>query len=207
MLRQLTLGILCMAALAMAADYRAEPGGAAPAETAKVNGVLATPGVKVVSSDGAVLAEFWFAAQEPTGGKAEDSAVFANIPAGALLGVARFPARHRDRRNQGIKPGVYTLRYGLFPINGDHVGVEPQRDFLILSPAADDQDTNPVAGFEALMALSRKASGTPHPLVLSFWKADAAAKPGVEKMDADTVLTAKLGATSISIIIVGVNAH
>lgn len=201
------LAIVCAATLASAAGYKTEPAGPPPPETAALNGTLNPQGVKVVTDTGATLVELWFVATEPTGGKPEDSAVFATIPTGALLGVARYPARHKDRRSQTTKPGVYTLRYGLYPINGDHVGVEPQRDFLVLSPAADDRDPKNVDSFEALMDLSRKASGTPHPLVLSFWKADASAKPGIAQAESDVVLTAAIGATPVSIIIVGANAH
>ena len=54
--------------------------------------------------------------------------------------MIRLPERGADRRGQTIKPGVYTLRYGNYPQNGDHQGVEPQRDFLVLSPVAEDKD-------------------------------------------------------------------
>jgi len=55
-----------------------------------------------------------------------------------------------------------------------------------------------------LLELSRKASGTPHPAVLSFWKADADQKPGLEKQgEKDWVLTARLGDTAVSIILIG----
>src|SRR5882762_5012164 len=65
-----------------------------------------------------------------------------------------------DRRGQTIKAGVYTLRYGIMPVNGDHQGAAPQRDFVLMTPAADDKDLNATPNFEALVAMSRKASGT-----------------------------------------------
>ena len=58
----------------------------------------------------------------------------------SLLGVVRYPERFRDRRGQTIKPGVYTMRYSFYPMNGNHQGVALQRDFAILSPAASDTD-------------------------------------------------------------------
>ena len=126
------------------------------------------------------------------------------IPSGALLGVLRFPAKAGDRRGQTIAAGVYTLRYGNYPVNGNHQGVAPQRDFLLLVPAALDKTTDAVADFDALLNLSRKASGTPHPAVLSFWKADADDKPGFEKQgEKDWVLTANLGNTKVSILLIG----
>jgi len=54
------------------------------------------------------------------------------------------------------------------------------------------------------MELSKKASGTPHPLVLSLWKDDAKAEPGVEAVgENDQVLHCKIGNTPVAIILVG----
>ncbi len=112
----------------------------------------------------------------------ESSVTLPTIPPGALLGELRFPAKGSDRRGQDIAPGVYTLRYGNYPVNGNHQGVAPQRDFLVLVPAALDKSADPISDFDALMDLSRKASRTPHPAVLSFWKADSDQKQaGLEK--------------------------
>ena len=204
MTRGLILSLTCAAALAQAADYKMEAAGAPPAETAALNASLGS-GVKVSAPDGAPLLEIWFVAKEPTGGQPQDSASFTSIPNGALLGVVRFAKTHRDRRGQTVKPGVYTMRYGLFPLNGDHLGVAPQRDFLVLSPAAVDASTATVDNFDTLMDMSKKASGTPHPLVFSCWKADAGSAAGLDKQDEDVVLTTKLGGTMISVIIVGVH--
>ncbi|MGA3205923.1 MAG: hypothetical protein ABSF12_25800 [Bryobacteraceae bacterium] len=134
----------------------------------------------------------------------ESSVTLPTIPPGALLGVLRFSAKGSDRRGQTIAPGVYTLRYGNYPVNGNHQGVAPQRDFLVLVPAALDKSADAVSDFDALMDLSRKASATPHPAVFSFWKADADQKAGLEKQgEKDWVLSAKLGDTLVSIILIG----
>lgn len=141
----------------------------------------------------------------PTGpNTGESSVTLPTIPPGALLGLLRFAGKGSDRRGQTIAPGVYTLRYGNYPVNGNHQGVAPQRDFLLLVPAALDKSTAAVSNFDALMDLSRKASGAPHPAVLSFWKADADDKPGFEKQgEKDWVLTTNLGDTKVSIILIG----
>jgi hypothetical protein len=200
--------ILLIAAAALCGQMKTEAAGAPPAEAGPLAGALAKEGVKVLKEDGSVLCEMWLAAAEPSGGSAEQNATWAAAPQGVLLGVARFPARHADRRGQQIKPGVYTLRYGLFPMNGDHQGVEPQRDFLVLSPAAADTDASAKPSFDALMNMSRKASGTPHPLVLSFWKEETALPTGVEAVgESDQVLHAQIGKATVSIIVVGKTAH
>ena len=79
----------------------------------------------------------------------------------------------------------------------------PQRDFLVLSPAATDKDLNSTPAFDALMDMSRKASGTPHPAVLSFSKADTDTL-GLTKQGEDWVLQTKLGDTTIAVIVVGI---
>jgi len=52
--------------------------------------------------------------------------------------------------------------------------------------------------------MSRKASGTPHPAVLSMWGAGASDPAGFAKQgENDWVLTKKIGDTTVSVILVG----
>ncbi len=196
---------LLLCALTVLGQYKAESVGGAPAEVAPaIAQALQKNGVKI-TNNGAAYCEIWFRTDKPAGAKsAEENVTLPFIPQGALLGVIRFDGKGADRRGQGIKAGVYTLRYGVMPVNGDHQGAAPQRDFLLLTPAADDKDLSSTPNFDALVAMSRKASGTPHPAVLSFWKADTDA-PGFNKQgDADWVLQTKLGDTPIAVILIGV---
>jgi len=199
-----TIGIAALSAVSLAAQYKAEPAGAPPADVSGVTGALVKDGVKILKPDGGVLCEIWLVAAEPKGGTTEQNSSLSSIPHGALLGVVRYPARFSDRRGQTIKPGVYTMRYSYFPMNGDHQGVAPQRDFAILSLAATDTDPAAKPAYDPLMDMSRKASGTPHPLVLSIWKDDPPSPAGVEAVgEHDQVLHTKIGATAVSIIVVG----
>jgi hypothetical protein len=198
---------LTLAASAVFAQYKSEPTGAPPSELASAIGQALEPhGTKIVSSDGKIYCEVWFRTSLPAGPKSsEESVTLPTIPHGTLLGAIRFPAQAADRRGQSIKPGVYTLRYSLQPLNGDHLGVSPQRDFLVMVPAADDKDLNSTPNFDALMAMSRKASGTPHPAVLSMWSASAGdSVPSFAKQgDTDWVLNTKIGTTPVSVILIG----
>ena len=64
----------------------------------------------------------------------------------------------------------------------------------MLVSAGDDKDLNAAPNFDALMAMSRKASGTPHPAVLSMWGAGASDAAGLAKQgENDWVLTKKIG--------------
>jgi hypothetical protein len=194
-----------LAATSVFAQYKAQPAGDPPPEiAAPILATLNKAGTRIAADKAYV--EIWLRSTMPSGpNTGESSVTLPTIPPGSLLGVLRFPAKGSDRRGQTIAPGVYTLRYGNYPVNGNHQGVAPQRDFLVLVPAALDKSAEAVTDFDALMELSRKASGTPHPAVLSFSKADADQKPGFEKQgEKDWVLTTKLGDTAISITLIGV---
>jgi hypothetical protein len=194
------------AATAAFAQYKAQPAGDPPTEVAApILSALNKAGTKIVTDSGSTYVEVWLRSTMPSGpNTGESSVTLPTIPPGALLGVLRFPAKGSDRRGQTIAAGMYTVRYGNYPVNGNHQGVAPQRDFFVLVPAALDKTADAITDFDALMELSRKASGTPHPAVLSFWKADADQKPGFEKQgEKDWVLTAKLGDTAVSIILIG----
>jgi|SRR5579871_1201608 len=194
-------------ALGAEGQYQSAAAGPPPSEVAPaIAQALQKDGVKI-SNGGAAYCEIWFRTEKPSGAKTtEENVTLPSIPVGALVGVIRFDGKGSDRRGQTIKAGVYTLRYGIMPINGDHQGAAPQRDFLLMTPAAEDQDLNSTPAFEALVAMSRKASGTPHPAVLSVWKADSDT-PGLSKQgDSDWVLQTKIGDTPIAVILVGVAA-
>jgi hypothetical protein len=128
------------------------------------------------------------------------------IPHGALLAVFKLEVAHADRRGQSLKPGLYTMRYSYYPENGDHQGAAPQRDFLLLTPVANDKDGAATPVFDDLMVMSRKASGTPHPAVFSFWKEDPKyfKENTIEQQgEHDFVLMRKMGGLAVSLIIAG----
>jgi len=181
-----------------------EPAGAPPAEVPFAS-ALQKDGFKITGPDAAVYAEVWFAAKVSAGPKSTDDAVtLPTIAQGALLGVIRFPGKAADRRGQPLKPGIYTMRYSQYPVNGDHQGVAPQRDFVLLSPISIDTDPNATPAFDPLVAMSTKASGTPHPAVLSISNSSSDKLPNFSKQgDHDWVLDTKVGDLSISIILVG----
>ena len=185
-------------------QYKAEPAGPPPAEVASsISAAVQKDGTKI-SNNGKPYLEIWLLASQPPAGKAEEGQTLS-VAQGALLGVIRFDTKGQDRRGQGLQPGVYTLRYSLIPVNGDHQGAAPQRDFVLMVPAANDKDLSAAPAFDALVDMSKKASGTPHPAVLSLFKADSDFAAGFAKQgDTDWVLQAKLGDTPIGITLIGI---
>jgi hypothetical protein len=188
------------------AQYKTEPAAAMPQGVpSTLAGVLQKEGVKITGADGKVLAEVWMRTTPPPSTTvAEDTVTWNGVAQGAFIGLIHFPAKHADRRGQGINPGLYTMRLSFFPVNGDHQGVAPQRDFLLLSNAAEDTDPAATPNFNTLVDWSRKVSRTPHPAVLSMWKVESDFKAGFDKMgEADYVLQVKVGDTPIAIILIG----
>ena len=196
--------ILALGTALFAADYKTAPGAAAPAEVPEaLRNALAKSGTQVLGADGAVQFEMWMRATLPTGpATAESNVSLPTIPHGALLGVVRYTAEGSDRRGFQIKPGIYTMRYSVYPVNGDHQGVAPQRDFLILLNIADDPGLEAAPDFEKLMQLARKAAGAPHPLSLSLRK-DAGSSTGLSQAGEDWVLRTKIGDAAVAIIVIG----
>ncbi|MGE3277279.1 MAG: hypothetical protein AB7O67_19365 [Vicinamibacterales bacterium] len=126
------------------------------------DGTAGTPAVVTVG-DGR-LEVWWVTGIEPY---AAGDASWVNVDQGALVGAMRVTGPFKDVRGRTVEPGVYTLRYGLQPQNGDHLGVSPYREFLLMSPAALDAD--PAAlGYDAVTKLSARTIGTSHPAALSL---------------------------------------
>jgi hypothetical protein len=83
------------------------------------------------------------------------------------VGAVGVTGAFKEIRGKTIQPGVYTLRFGLQPQNGDHLGASPFREYLLLSPASLDTDSKPL-GFEGTVAISKQTIGTSHPAALSL---------------------------------------
>lgn len=198
-----TWPLLLVFATAWGQPYKADKAGPLPRELASGIALALDQAGFQISSNGAPYCELWLRARLPAGPASTEPNVTLPIPPGTLLGVIRYVGPGSDRRGQAIQPGVYTLRYGIMPMNDSHQGAAPQRDFLLLIPAADDRDLNATPNFDALMAMSRKASRSPHPAVLSFWKA-ASDSPGFsQRGDTDWVLESRVGDIPVAIIVAG----
>jgi len=195
---------LLLSAVAAWGQYKADPTGPPPGEVAPaIAQVLGKTGFQISGASGPYC-EVWFRTTLPTGPPSnEPNVTMTNVRVGTLLGVIRFDGKGSDRRAQTIQPGVYTLRYAILPTSGNHEGAAPQRDFLLLAQAADDRDPDALPKFDDLLTMSRKASRTPHPAVLSFWKADADSPGFSEQGESDWVLQTKVGDAPIAVILVG----
>jgi hypothetical protein len=159
-----------------------------------VKKALEDKGQRILLPDGTVVCEIWFRKTLPTHPKTDVSgAIYNQINDSAVIAVVTFPKPATDFRGQDIKPGAYTLRYALHPVDGNHMGISPYRDFILLTPVAEDQNVEAQFKFEELVKLSAKTTGTKHPAMWSLVSADAKTFPSLsENEHSHLVLTAKV---------------
>jgi hypothetical protein len=139
----------------------------APADVSgKVRESLAAEGIRIVDSKGEPFVDVWLRKSVRTvEEKAEPGIQLGFLEEGTLLGVARFHKKSSDFKGQNYKAGIYTCRYGWQPRDGDHLGVTPTRDFILLSPAKADQNLEPMPTKD-IVKLSSEVAGSKHPAVL-----------------------------------------
>ena len=142
----------------------------APAEIAAPIKEHIAPG-GVTAKVGANTIELWFVKQLDAKGKD-----WSSVAEGTLVGAMKLTAPFRDIRGRTLKPGTFLLRFALQPQNGDHLGVSPNREFLLATPAAED--TAPAAlGHDPTVELAAKSINISHPAVFSLEPAAPDAAP------------------------------
>lgn len=174
------LAIVLSAGALFAADaYKLGPAEKLPEGiAAPIAGLLDPKGYEVASGKGAV-SQIWLvkeltvrAAFKPT-----LTVKYPMIP-GSLVGVLHVAPKSpvTDFRGTTVKPGVYTLRYGQQPEDGNHLGTSEVADFLLALPAGIDKDPKPIMLPDKLHKDSAKASGTTHPAIFSLLPPEGDAK-------------------------------
>lgn len=138
---------------------------------------LAPEGLRVRRGEKRTICEIWPCKQwaVESGFEATEEVLYPFRP-GSLFGVIRFRRRGRDFRDQRLARGVYTLRYARQPVDGNHEGTSPTRDFLLLVRAEEDRSVEPIEE-EALSKASAEAAESNHPAMLCLQSVDAAADP------------------------------
>ena len=180
----LLVATLLASVFARGADNKLEAIGAFgdPGASDALKKVLDSKGWRVTLADGAYC-DVWLRTSIPPGKTDQPGAVYTSLGESTLIGVITFARATTDFRGQAVKPGSYTMRYALHPTDGNHLGISPIRDFLVMVPVALDQNPDQVFKFEELTKLSTKTTGTNHPGVLSLNQMDNA--PAAPKLDTD----------------------
>lgn len=182
---EIAIALVCLSVpAARGADYTLETSDAPPQEVPEaIARQLQTEGVRVVGPRRA-LCEIWLLKDLAiTPGFSPSLAVKYPLTPGQLVGAMRVPRRSglKDFRGQEIDAGVYTLRYGQQPMDGNHIGTSDTADFLLAVPVSADADPAPIADVKELFSKSAAAAGTTHPAIFSLLPAEAAegAAPGL----------------------------
>jgi hypothetical protein len=153
---------------ALAADQKVEPLKEAPAGLSKdVAAAISETGSRISGKDG-VTCDVWLAKEIPLKPKFKSSLrIKYPFQTGQLIGVIRFPegSKPNDFRGQALKPGTYTLRYGLQPDDGNHLGTSEIRDFLVGCPPKTDTSPKRIEDIKDLFKLSATAAGSTHPAI------------------------------------------
>jgi hypothetical protein len=97
------------------------------------------------------------------------------------------------------------MRYGVMPADGNHMGVSPYRDFLLLIPPTEDTDPGATFGYAELVVSSVQAAGVPHPAVLALFPIwDEISEPTLTKNEMDQwTLAIRLGDQVVGLVILG----
>jgi hypothetical protein len=142
---------------------------AAPQELAEpIRALLAEQTLQVLDAKGMPVCEVWVRKEIPTKATPEqvkNGLTYRELDESLVLGAIRFDQTFTDFRKQKIKPGVYTLRLGFQPMDGDHMGTAPYQEFCLVSPAKSDEKPDLMEAKE-LRELSAKSTGTSHPSVM-----------------------------------------
>jgi hypothetical protein len=183
MLRPVLLALFVVSLLPLplrAADHKIEKldepapkDGLAP----EIGALLNPTGFKVIRGESRVVCEVWLCKEWPVKEAKPTGDLLYPFQPGQVMGVARYPRKGSDFRDQDIPAGLYTLRYGLQPVDGAHVGTSPTRDFLLLTPAEKDTSPDIIANFKTLAKASAQTTGTSHPAILSLQKLSDAKEP------------------------------
>jgi hypothetical protein len=186
-----------------------------PKELAEpVRTLLDAKGLSVYDGKGKLICTVWpRKALEAKAGADATALRYTSLEETTLIGAVRFPEVWVDYRKQKVKPGVYTLRLGNQPMDGDHMGTAPYNEFCLLCPADHDKRPDTMDPME-MHELSAKSVGRTHPgIMLLFPNPKPADAPAVEAKPREhwvlsfrTPVTAggQKAALGFSLVVVGV---
>src|SRR5215203_2290013 len=147
-MHKLTWGCLLVVALggasAAADPYSVKTAKVAPPKELKeaVAKLLSDQAIQFIGEKDEVLAEIWLRKDVPAKATAEqikNGLTWQEVEQTTLLGAIRIVKQVGDYKKQKVKHGVYTMRLGIQPQDGDHMGTAPHGEFSLLVPADRDE--------------------------------------------------------------------
>ena len=129
---------------------------------------LDTKAVQLLVGDKPVL-EFWFRKDIPLTSKpAPGQTALDAIKEVTFLGAVRVHETRKDFRKDDIEKGVYTLRLGIIPQDGNHLGTTPFPYMAVLVPAKYDTGMDAIGDHDTLAKTSGQDTYDEHPNTLSM---------------------------------------
>ena len=128
---------------------------------------LPEEGLRIVNDKGKPVADLWIRTAVPRQSRENPTPgdKFKALEEGTFLGVIRYHQKHYDFRDTPVPGGIYTMRLGVQPDDGDHLGMSKTRDFAILCPPKADQALDPISTEDAV-ELSTEVSQSDHPAII-----------------------------------------
>jgi hypothetical protein len=125
--------------------------------------------------------EFWLRTPLPLKAKpAQPEKALDTLATATMMGVVRVHKSGRDYRDDDLYKGVFTMRYGKIPGDGNHLGATDYPYFAVLIPAKKDPELDTYKTFKTMIKASLKDTASEHPMILSLRPAKkAAAKPAI----------------------------
>lgn len=156
-------------------EYRLTKAKKNPPNTPKhLSQLLETNGF-AISKNKEVLLRLWMRKDIPTVENFKPSySVQYPFATGELVGMLQIPKgkTYSDFRQQELKAGLYTLRYGHIPEDGNHLGASEISDFLLTLPVAFDKTTKRIKKPKELSHQSSQGVKANHPAIFSLVGAD-----------------------------------
>ncbi len=122
-----------------------------------------------VLKDGKPLFEFWLSREIPL--KEAPATVEAGLDTmatAALIGVVRIHKELRDYRDDELYKGVFTMRFGKIPADGNHLGATEYPYFAVLIPAKEDTELDGIKTYKKMTRASSKDTASEHPIIMSL---------------------------------------
>jgi hypothetical protein len=138
---------------------------------ASIAKLLAPASVRFLDKQGKTVGQIWFRKDVPadaTPGQIKNGLTYRELKQTEIVGAIRFEQEWTDYRKQKVKAGVYTLRLGFQPQDGDHAGSSQFTEFVVAVAAAKDTKPDLMEPKEMVEAAA-KSIGTGHPGVFMLF--------------------------------------
>jgi hypothetical protein len=153
-----------------------------------VRALLDGKAMSVFDDKGKLIATVWTVKSlesKATPEQAKAGVKYSHIEETTIVGAVKFADTWVDYRKQKIKPGVYTLRLAVQPMDGDHMGTAPYNEFALILPAGEDKKPD-LLEVEKMHEISAKSTTRKHPAMMLLFPNKAPAEaPATEAKPKD----------------------